>query len=487
MVASEMDPFAKTGGLADVVGSLPKALQELGHDVRVIIPYYRCVREGDFPTRAFPDPLDTIMGSSIEWCAIRVFEGPSAFPIYFVEHDHYFDREGIYHDHSLRDYGDNPLRFGFLCKIALRLCAYLSFEPDIIHIHDWPTALIAAYLKTWAWNDPAVGQAASLLTIHNMSYQGIYPKNLIPTLGLSWEHFNANQFESYDQLNMLKGGISFADMVNTVSPTYSFEVRQLNHSAGLSSQLYRKGANFTGVLNGVDYETWSPETDPFIPSHYSRDDLRGKKVCKRELQKLFRLVRDPEVPLIGAIGRFVEQKGFHLIARVIDGILRNMKIQFIILGTGENSLEHFFGDLPQHYPGRAASYIGFSNELAHLIEAGADLFLMPSLFEPCGLNQIYSLRYGTLPIVHATGGLEDTVRNYNESHGHGTGFKFYDSTPAALYNTVGWAVSTYFDRKHHFKQLIRNAMSQDFSWQTSAREYEKLYIRAIMNITLFPR
>jgi len=481
MISPEMEPFAKTGGLADVVGSLPIELKALGHDIRVIMPYYRGTRLKGLPTEVLPFPVGTYLGKGMEWCAIRVFHDYYDVPVYFVEHNAFFDREGIYHDNNMGDYYDNPLRFGFLCKIAMQLCRQLLFEVDVFHLHDWPTAVTAAFLKTWGRYDPVIGKSASLLTIHNMSYQGIYAKENVPDLGLSWDHFHRDIFESYDNLNLLKGGIFFADMVNTVSPTYSYEVRQLNHEAGLSHFLYRKGGNFVGVLNGVDYAAWSPERDPFIPANYSRHKRAGKMVCKRFLQRTFRLEEDDNIALIGTIGRFVWQKGFQLVARIIAAVLLNMRVQFIILGTGDRELEDFFRELPLRFPGQAASYIGFSNEVAHLIEAGSDFFLMPSLFEPCGLNQIYSLRYGTLPIVHATGGLEDTVWNYNEANGTGTGFKFYDANPEALYNTIGWAISTYYDRKEHLFSLIQNAMLMDFSWQKSATEYEKLYWQAILN------
>jgi starch synthase len=280
---------------------------------------------------------------------------------------------------------------------------------------------------------------------------------------------------------MLKGGIHFADTVNTVSPTYARETTSSHGGFGLAPYLTNKGDNYRGILNGVDYGIWSPEKDAYIPKRYSAKNPAGKAECKRLLQKEFLLREDPGVALIGIVGRFVHQKGFELVAGCVEQILSAMHTQFVVLGSGEGRLESYFGDLPRRYPGRAGSFIGFNNRLAHLIEAGCDFFCMPSMHEPCGLNQLYSLRYGTLPIVRATGGLDDTVTNYDEATGSGTGFKFWEPTSKALFYTVGWAISTYYDRKYHMAQLISNAMSQDFSWNRSAQEYVSLYRKAMAN------
>ncbi|HWQ15971.1 MAG TPA: glycogen synthase GlgA [Roseiflexaceae bacterium] len=478
MIAAECVPFAKTGGLADVVGALPKVLRALGHDVIVVMPKYEqidYVRYGLNPTMG---PLGVWMGNTQEWCQMHlaVHEG---VPVYFVEAHKYFSRPGLYHDANFNDYQDNPRRFGFLTRAGLQLCKDIGFKPDIVHAHDWHTALAPAYLKIWHWDDPQLGGAASVLTIHNIAYQGIYPAEHMDYLGLQWANFTPDKFESHGKINFLKGGIQYADMVNTVSPTYANETRTPELGYGLAPYLNDKGDRYYGILNGVDYAQWDPATDRLIAANYSAENLEGKARCKRALQERMGLEVDPEAPIIGVVSRLVEQKGLDLLAGAIEDIITNMRTQFVILGSGEKGLEAFFSALPARYPGRVGSYIGYSDELAHQIEAGADFFIMPSRYEPCGLNQIYSLKYGTLPIVRATGGLEDTVQQYDEASGTGTGFKFYEPSAHAIYYTVGWAVSTFFDRKHHMRQMIRQAMAQDFSWEKSARAYVDLYRRAL--------
>ncbi|MFC1850164.1 glycogen synthase [candidate division CSSED10-310 bacterium] len=481
MVASEMVPFAKAGGLADVLGALPIELKKFGHDVRVIIPKYSSVNDRIHSVELFKRFVGVPLGNEEEWCAIYRTHIREDVPVYFVDHNWFYLREGIYHDNYMNDYQDNPRRFGFLSKVALQFCKEISFKPDVIHVHDWPTAVIPAFLKTLLSDDPDLAGSASLLTAHNLMHQGIYPRDNFPLLDLEWRYFHDDVFKSYDSINLLKGGIYFADLVNTVSPGYAKTVLDPVDSTGLAPYLAQKGYNFVGVLNGVDYDVWSPEKDTFIPAQYSMQDRRGKVICKRDLQKTFLLDQDEQIALIGVIGRFVPQKGFHLLAQVIQKIVTDMHIQFVILGTGDNDLENYFMSLPATFPARVGYHLGFNDELAHLIEAGSDFFLMPSLFEPCGLNQIYSLRYGTLPIVRATGGLDDTIINYDELTGEGTGFKFFDASAQALYYTVGWAISTYYDRPAHLEQMIQQAMAQDFSWQKSAQDYNRLYQVAILN------
>ncbi|MCS7325079.1 MAG: glycogen synthase GlgA [Anaerolineae bacterium] len=479
-VAAECAPYAKTGGLADVVGALPRFLRALGHEVIVVMPRYRSIDAARHGLRWFHAPMGVWMGDTEEWCAVHTASNRGV-PVYFVESQKYFDRWGLYHDERFNDYADNPRRFGFLTRAALQLCKDIGFKPDIVHAHDWHTALAPAYLKVWHWNDPLLGSAASVLTIHNLAYQGKYPAYHLDYLGLQWSNFTPDKFEDHGAINFLKGGIVYADLVTTVSPTYARETRTPEGGFGLAPYLNAKGDDYLGILNGCDYEVWNPETDPLIPARYSAEDLRGKAVCKRALQARMHLEVADDIPIVGVVSRFVEQKGLHLLAQCIEGIVQNMRVQFAILGSGDPTLEHVFGTLPARYPGRIGSYIGYNEELAHWIEAGADFFLMPSLYEPCGLNQMYSLRYGTLPIVRATGGLEDTVMQYDERSGEGTGFKFYEASAHAVYYTVGWAISTYYDRPHHMQRLIRNAMAQDFSWERSARAYEAAYARAIEN------
>ena len=479
-IASECAPFAKSGGLADVVGALPKTLRQLGHEAIVILPKYSSIDAGRYGLTPFLAPLGVWMGDSQEWCAVYRAQYDSV-PVYFIESQKYFDRDGLYHDADFNDYQDNPRRFGFFTRAALQLCRDLGFAPDIVHAHDWQTALAPAYLKIWHWNDALLGGAASVLTIHNIAYQGVYNAAHYGYLGLQPGNFVPDKFEDHGRVNFLKGGIYYADMANTVSPTYADETRDPRYAHGLAPYLNNKGGNYVGILNGVDYEVWDPRVDKLIPARFSSQDLAGKALCKRELQRRLLLEEAPDIPVIAAISRLVTQKGLDLLAQTIDSILQNMRVQFVILGSGEKDLEYFYGALPARYLGRAGSYIGYHNELSHLIEAGADFFVMPSIYEPCGLNQIYSLRYGTLPIVRATGGLDDTVQQYDESTGSGTGFKFWEPSPGAIYYAAGWAVSTYYDRPAHMQRMVQSAMAQDFSWGRSAEEYLKVYERAIAN------
>lgn len=481
LVSSEMYPFAKIGGLADVVASLSGVLKKLGHDVRVVIPCYAMINKDELHAKNVLAPMGVWMGNKEEWCSVYQISSSADVPVYLIEHQNYFNRWGLYHDSSMHDYDDNPLRFSFLSRAALQLCKDLNFKPDIVHANDWQTALTPAYLKVWHWNDQTLGAAASLLTIHNIAYQGIYPKSHMEYIGLGWHNFTENKLESYDQLNFLKGGIHYSDVITAVSPTFAREITASYGGFGLSPYLSQRKEDLIGILNGIDYDVWCPEKDKMIAANYSIHDMQGKKICKQELQKTFDLAQDEHIATIGVIGRFVEQKGFHLLSQTIESIVSNMHVQFVILGTGEKNLEDYFGHLPVRYSTKIGSYIGFDNYRAHLITAGCDFFLMPSLFEPCGLNQMYSQHYGTLPIVRATGGLDDTVDNYDESSGSGTGFKFWDATPDALYYTVGWAISTYYDRPEHIRKMIRYAMSKDFSWESSARHYIQAYHKAIDN------
>ena len=480
MITAECVPFAKTGGLADVVGALPQTLRRMGHNVIVVMPRYGSIDGRRYGLRRYWDSFGVWMGNLLEWCAVEVADSDGV-PVYFIESNKFFERPGLYHDADFNDYQDNPARFGFLTRAGLQLCRDLGFAPDIVHVHDWQTALAAAYLKIWHWNDPILGRAASLLTIHNNAYQGKYGAGVYDYLGLGWNNFTPDKFEDFGALNFLKGGIVYADMVNTVSPTYADETRTPELGYGLAPYLNAKGDDYVGILNGVDYAQWDPTVDTLIPANYSAVDLSGKAICKRELQRRFGLEENPNIPIVGVVSRLVAQKGLDLLAQTIEGIVTNMAVQFVILGSGDKGLESYYGGLPERYPGLIGSYIGYNNEIAHWIEAGSDFFIMPSIYEPCGLNQMYSLKYGTLPIVRATGGLNDTVEQYDEGTGAGTGFKFWEPSAAAIYYTVGWAVATYFDRPEHMQQMIQRAMAQDFSWEKSAALYLAAYEQALAN------
>ncbi len=479
MVASECAPYAMTGGMGEVVGSLPPSLQKLGADIRIVMPKYSFINTSKYNIVPFLEPMGVWMGNTEEWCSVHKTSTENGISVYFVEHNLFFDRKSLYHDKQFRDYLDNPKRFAFLSRAALQLCQEIHFSPDIVHANDWQTALLPAYLKIWHHGDSVLGNAASILTIHNLAYQGRYSKEHYDYAGMGRTNFTPDKFECHGAFNMLKGGIFYSDIVNTVSPGYARETLTPLGGFGLDPFLKNKGEAYTGILNGVDYNQWNPETDKLIPAHYKPNDLKGKSICKKFLQKKMHLNPEPDIPVIGIISRFTWQKGLDLLAACIKDILQNMKVQFAILGSGDNNLESFFGKLPGLHPGQAGSYIGYNNELAHLIEAGSDFFLMPSVYEPCGLNQIYSLKYGTVPIVRATGGLDDTVTQYNSETGEGTGFKFTDLNAQALYQAVLQAVEIYHKDKPLILKLIQNGMKQHYSWDHSAVQYMDLYRKAI--------
>lgn len=475
-IASECYPFAKTGGLADVVGSLSQALAGIGHEVVVILPYYKAVSSQHIEISAFFETMCVHMGCGIEeWCSVKTAMLGKKVRVFLIESDKYFLRDGLYCDSFGNDFQDNPYRFAFFSRAALQLLRDMDFRPDVVHAHDWQTAAVCAYMKTWDWGGSGIDKALSVLTIHNIGYQGIYSADCLDYCGFDWKFFTSGIFEDYGRVNFLKAGIHFADFVTTVSPKYAEETLGGLQSYGLAPYLRDKKDQYSGILNGVDYSVWDPKTDKMIPANFSARSFKGKTICKRELQRRFGLAEDEKIPLVGVVSRFAHQKGLDILAKTIVRIIDSMLVQFAVMGSGEKELEHFFGRIPGERPGRIGSFIGYSDEISHLVEAGSDFFIMPSRYEPCGLNQIYSLKYGTLPIVRNTGGLSDTVIQYNESDGSGTGFKFDYLSPDAVFDTVGWAVSTYFDRPKHIDLMRKAAMKCDFSWKNSAKEYEKIY------------
>lgn len=482
MVSAECAPFAKSGGLGDVVGALPKYLQDAGSSVVVVMPLYSFINREKHNIHSAIDRMEVWLGNELIVCGVRKSELPGNVPVYLVDYGPFFDRPGMYHDSSYNDYSDNPLRFAFLSKAALELCHYINFSPDIVHANDWHTAIIPAFIKRLYKYDHVFSGTATILTIHNIAYQGRYNRNYYFATGLGWEDFTQDKFEHYHDVNFLKGGIHFTEEVNTVSRGYAQETRIPPGGFGLEYFLNLKGEDYTGIVNGADYSQWNPESDNLIPANYSAYDLTGKAVCKAALQRQMGLEEFSDTPVVGIVSRLVEQKGFQIVAECIEELIMSQDVQFAILGSGDNRLEEFFSSLTERFPGKAGVFIAYDNELAHLIEAGSDFFLMPSIYEPCGLNQIYSLKYGTLPIVRATGGLNDTVENYNQETGEGTGFKFWDATCPAVSNTIIWALDTYRDRKEHFDGLVRNAMAQHFSWEDSAAEYLALYERALKKV-----
>jgi starch synthase len=484
IAASEAVPFAKSGGLADVVGSLPKYLRNFGHDVRVVIPRYYLIDREKFTLKELPWVLVVPMGVlGNEYCGVYEGKIPGTdIPVYFLEHEGYFGRSGLYDEGNV-EYVDNDRRFIFLSKASLELCRMLDFHPDIVHANDWHTAAIPLLLNTTYRHDAYVGRAASILTIHNMQYQGRFPAATMNILDVGWDQFTFLGVEKDDQVNLLKGGINNATLLTTVSEGYAQEMQTAAYGWGLDGVVRERSADLYGILNGVDYSEWSPETDPFLVQRYSADDLSGKKLCKVDVQKAVGLPELADVPLFGIVSRMVKQKGIDVLAAALPKILQ-LDLQVVMLGEGEPWAHFYFGGEAAKHPDRLAFVTGYDNALAHRIEAGADFFLMPSAFEPCGLNQMYSMRYGTLPVVRATGGLDDSVENFNEERGTGTGFKFMDLNPDALFDTVGWAVYTWYNRPDALRRLIRNAMEKRFTWEAAAEKYQQLYLMALSRLGL---
>jgi starch synthase len=463
-VASEVVPFAKTGGLADVVGALPVALAQRGHDVRVVLPRYRVTRR--YLAERLPAPLAVPLGHGEAWCGVYEARfAASDARVYLLEHDALYDRAGIYGDAG-GGYGDNLARYALLSRGAIRICDALGFAPDIVHVHDWQTGLLPIYLNTIEAGSP-VAQAASILTIHNMGYQGWFPKTELFQTQLGWDVFHARSLESYDGLNLLKGGIYHSTMVTTVSPRYAREIQTPEGGEGLDGALRDRGGDVVGILNGIDDEVWDPANDALLAAPFTAEDLEGKVACKASLQAEMGLPLDPGAPLIGLISRFAHQKGIDVFAGALDDIL-SLGAQVAVLGTGERWAEDFFGRLSATHP-RFRAHLGMNEGLAHRIEAGADIFAMPSRYEPCGLNQLYSQRYGTLPVVRAVGGLDDTVENDR------TGFKFDTLGVNELAQAIATAVYTYHERPEHFRMMQYHAMKKPMGWEHASRQYEALY------------
>ncbi|MPY91302.1 MAG: glycogen synthase GlgA [Luteitalea sp.] len=475
LVASEAVPFAKTGGLADVAGGLPKALGTLGHDVTLVVPRYRGV-----PVTGTPRlHLAVEMGGRRYDTAY--YEEPlgSGVRAVLVDHPPLFDREQLYSVGN-QDYPDNPRRFGLLAQAALQYASAQGLVLDIVHAHDWQAGLVPVYVRTQYAEHPPFAQAATLFTVHNVAYQGLCASTWLPELGLGWELFHVGALEYWLHVSFLKAGLVFSDIVTTVSEGYARELLTHEFAFGFEGIFRNRREDFYGVLNGIDADVWDPARDPFLPKPYTADDLSGKGEAKRTLLEAYGFRVDETTlarPVIGMISRMVDQKGLDLIAEVADD-LGALDATFAILGTGEASYEDMWRDLARRYPDRVGARIGFDEPLAHLIEAGADLFMMPSRFEPCGLNQMYSLRYGTIPVVRATGGLDDTVVSYRPGTGEGNGFKFQEASGGALLEALRQALGLYRQAPDEWQRLQRAGMARDFSWQASARAYTELYQRA---------
>lgn len=502
MVSSEAVPYAKTGGLADMVSALSINLAKLGHDVRIVIPRYYSIDRSSLTL--LPGAMGTPMGGGIEeWSAVYVTDMPGTAPakaskkkqaedsapaapkypvkVYFIDHEIFFGRDGIYGSPTETDFIDNSRRFFFFSKAAFQLCRKIKWFPDVLHAHDWPAAPAPVYLK-FAERVPGIKsgfeKTVSLLTIHNLGYQGIYHKDNFDYAGLGWDVFYNAGFEDWSMLNMLKAGLYSADKLTTVSPNYAEETKTGEHGFRLDGVLRYRSADYSGILNGIDYDVWNPAKDKLIPETYSAKNMAGKAKAKEALQKEFGLPRSDDVPIIGMVTRLTDQKGVGDLFGPTYGsawsICRDMDLQFVLLGSGDAWCESEISGLASRLSNFKAK-IGYSEKLSHLIEAGSDFFLMPSRYEPCGLNQMYSLVYGTLPIVRRTGGLADTVENYNQEKGTGTGFMFDYLSPSSIYDTVGWAVWAWYNRKNDIEKMRKRGMGIDFSWESSAQKYVELY------------
>jgi starch synthase len=477
-ITSEARPYAMTGGLADVSGALPRAFAERGHRVSVIMPYYK-QQMGKYAkklTKCY-DLLGVRWGDHEEWASIWELQISKNLCYYFIEFDRYFDRAGLY-DWQGNGYDDNSERYIFFSKAAMQAVLALKLEPDILHTNDWHTALCNVYLKSSLYREqPNFAACRSILTIHNIGYQGVCHKDNMPLTGLSWKFFNYFCLEYYDQLNLLKGGIMTADMVNTVSPTNAVEILSPEFGFTLDPSLQHCAAfgRLRGILNGIDYQEWNPQKDKYLPAKYSAKKLDGKAVCKKALQQEFGLPEDPGVPVVGLVTRLAQQKGIDVFIEAIDELL-DVDLQIAMIGSGDVEMERALTAIAEANPEKFGIYIGYNNQMAHLVEAGSDMFLMPSRYEPCGLNQMYSMHYGAVPIVRAVGGLDDTVKNYEPfKESVATGFKFWELTPTSIAGTVKWAVDVYTNNPAAFKQIRKNGMAQDFSWKHTAELYEHFY------------
>lgn len=482
MVTAEAVPFVKTGGLADMVTALSIALAKAGHEVKIVLPRYYKIDRKKLDLLEGPLAINSWEGES--WTAVYTATLPNVprLTFYFIDHEGCFGRDGVYGTKAEPDFHDNPVRYSLLGHGAYQICRKLSWYPDIVHAHDWSSSMACVLLKNILRYQDVFSHTASVFTIHNLGYQGYYSKDAFPVLCLDWGLYYGAGFERQGGINFLQAGITCADMITTVSPNYANEICTMEGGFGMDGLLRVRRDVLRGILNGVDTNVWSPAKDKHIPKQYSIDDMSGKALCKASLQKKMGLPVDSKVPVIGIITRLADQKGvgdlFGPTWGCMYDICSKMKLQVVLLGSGEKWCENEILSLQYQLPNLRA-FIGYDEELSHLIEAGSDFFLMPSKYEPCGLNQMYSLLYGTLPIVHRTGGLADTVINYNEYTGEGDGFMFDAMTPRAIFDTTGWAVWAWYNKREHIKKMQRFGMTRDFSWDTAAASYETVYKEAL--------
>lgn len=468
-VASEAVPFVKTGGLADVAGSLPKELKQKGVDVRVVIPKYSGIKE------EYRNNMEHIYDGEINVSWRKKYLGIDRYdykdvPFYFIDNQEYFYREGYY------GYPDDVERFTFFCRAVLEMLPHIDFWPDVIHMNDWQTGLISVYLKLEHNEDVRYNKIKTVYTIHNLKYQGRFWKGYLPdVLGLDWKCFNNGDLEYFDDINFMKGAIVYSDKVTTVSRSYAKEIQDPYYGEGLEGMLQKRDADLSGIINGLDYEDYNPETDKYIFKNFDvHNAIAIKGDNKEQLQKKLGLPVNRKIPMIGMVTRLVEAKGLDLVTRILDELLEYENVQFVILGTGDRQYEDWFKGLVWRYPKKVSANIFFNNELAHQIYAASDLFLMPSQYEPCGIGQLIALRYGTVPIVRATGGLKDTVEAYNNYTRTGNGFSFNNYNAHELLFSIKRAIDGIADDRKHI-HLVENAMTADYSWEESAKQYKELY------------
>jgi starch synthase len=477
-VSSEVDPLAKTGGLADVAGALPKTLRKLGHDVRVLMPKYGSIDAKKFGLKRVKTDntfFVPIAGRDVDGSLLESSPDVLGVPCYLMSNETYFGRNELYTDSRTKsDFPDNDERFIFFSRGTIEALRRIRWKPDVIHCNDWQTGLVPAYARSIYADDELLKKTKTVFTIHNVAYQGKFPKQTLEKTGFPWSMFTMEGLEFYDQMNFLKAGIVYADAVTTVSQKYAEEIcSSAEFGYGMEGILSYRRDSLHGVLNGIDYSVWNPETDNLIAANYSSRNLEGKRINKKVLREKFGLGDDENTPLIGIISRLADQKGFDLLGMIAENLME-LNLQLVILGTGEAKYHDLLEQMRKRFPNKIGVFLGFNNELAHLIESGSDMFLMPSRYEPCGLNQMYSLKYGTVPIVRATGGLDDTIQDFDPATKKGTGFKFGPYDPGELLGAIHRALDTYGNRKL-WKTLMMNGMKKDFSWDASAKKYIRLY------------
>ena len=479
--ASESTPLAKTGGLADVVGALPPELVKLGHQVTVFLPFYTRIRQ-----RIQGEPNYAVRSITIPFSTYNRFAGVvdggkrDGVQYYFIDCPELFDRKELYGTAGV-DYADSAERFALFCRAVIEASKLLGV-PDVFHVHDWQAALIPVYLRTTYLEDPVLRSAAAVLTIHNAAYQGKFPPNTTEQLLFPWELFTMDKVEQFDRFNFLKGGVVFSDLLTTVSRKYAEEIQTAEFGEMLEGVLHQRAADLRGILNGVDYGQWSPAVDGHLAAHYTPENLEGKRACRTDLLHAFGLEKIAETtPVIGIVSRLATQKGFGIVAKIVEE-LADRDLAVVALGTGDPYYENLFRGWAFRHPDTVAVQIRYDDALAHKIEAGADMFLMPSLYEPSGLNQMYSLKYGTVPIVRATGGLDDTIEEWDAVKGTGTGFKFEGYLPEALLAEIDRALVAFRDKKG-WTRLMRNGMARDYCWSGPAKEYVRVYEEAVQGRT----